>query len=381
MGALRLLGVELHCSSEYAMNVVRKASVVVISLLLASLLTVLPARPQTQNETLLSAENAYNPIPSPDGKYIAYVRTGWGKSGGSGGFGRSNLVSQVVVIDSAANFAAAKPLADAFLSGWTSDSAATVCYRDGEYSLVSMVGKHLSNGRLPAATNVLATERVTYLPRSRTVIWSRQSGFHTVLETPSGVLAQRDGWQGALIAPSPDGKYIAITGGWLQSHLWVYDIDRSNWADLGEASIHPDPNWEYIKPSWNPWFANSLRLAYFTRDNSVLSINAPDGKQRMDIQIEGRAGLATPSPDGQSLAYVTFEPRPRKERQDLQFWGGTRIWVIPLTVQPEPLPVTSKSPDETYDLRWLGDHALVFDRIADVPFYKQSRIWKVDLPR
>jgi hypothetical protein len=363
------------------MNIVGKASVVLASLLLTSLSVVLLARSQTRNETLLSTENAYNPIPSPDGKYIAYVRTGWGNSGASGGFGRSNLVSQVAVIDGTGNFTATKPLADAFLSGWTSDSVEVVCYRDGEYSLVSMDGTRVSKGRLPAATNVMGTERVSYLPRSGTVIWSRQSGFHTVLETPSGVLAQREGWQGALISPSPDGKYLAIAGGWSQSHLWVYNIDQRTWADLGEASIHPDRDWDYIKPSWNPWFANSSRLAYFTRDNSVLSTSAPDGKQRMDIQIGGRAGLATPSPDGRWLAYVTFEPLPQKERPDLQFWGGTRIWVIPLIGKSEPRPVTSKSLDETYDLRWQGDNALVFDRIADVLFYKQSRIWKVDIPR
>jgi Tol biopolymer transport system component len=361
------------------MNIVRKASVVLIGLLL-SLSAVPLARPQTQNETLLSPENAYNPIPSPDGKYIAYVRTGWGNSAGSGGFGRSNLVSQVAVIDGSGNFAVTKPLADAFLSGWTSDGAQMVCYRDGQYSLVSMDGNRSSKGRLPAATNVIGTERVSYLPRAGTVIWSRQSGFHTVLETPSGVLAQRDGWKGAMIAPSPDGKYLAIAGGWSQSHLWVYDIEQSNWADLGEASIHPDRDWDYIKPSWNPWFANSSRLAYFTRDNSVLSISAPNGKQRTDFQIDGRAGLAEPSPDGRSLAYVTFEPGPRKERSDLQFWGGTRIWVISLIRKAEPRPVTLKSPDEIYDLRWLGDHTLVFDRVADVPFYKQSRLWKVDVP-
>jgi hypothetical protein len=183
------------------MNIVRKASIVLISLLLTSLSAVLLARSQTRNEALLSTENAYNPFPSPDGKYIAYVRTGWGHSAGSGGFGRSNLVSQVAVIDRAGNLTATKPLADAFLSGWTSDSAEVVCYRDGAYSLVSMDGTRFSKGRLPAATNLMGTERVSYLPLSGTVIWSRQSGFHTVLESPSGVLTQRDGWQGALISP------------------------------------------------------------------------------------------------------------------------------------------------------------------------------------
>jgi Tol biopolymer transport system component len=361
------------------MNIKGKASVVLISLLLTSLAVVL-ARPQTSNETLLSTENAYNPIPSPDGKYIAYVRTGWGREGGSGGFGRSNLVSQVAIIDGN-GIAASKFLADAFLSGWTSHAAQIVCYRDGEYSFVSKEGNRSGEGRFPAATNVMGTERVSYLPRSGKMIWSRQSGFQTVLETPSGMLAQRDGWQGDLIAPSPDGKYVAITGGWPQSHLWVYDIDRNHWADLGEASIHPDRDWDYIKPSWNPWFANSSRLVYFTQHSSVLSISDPDGKQRTDVQIDGKAGLAASSPDSQSLAYVTFEPRPRKERSDLQFWGETRVWVISLTGKGEPRPVTTTSRDETYDLRWLDGHTLVFDRVADVPFYRQSRLWKVDVSR
>jgi len=358
------------------MNKMRKASVGLISLLSIGLSATL-ARPQTRNEALLSTENAYNPIPSPDGKSIAYVRTGWGKSGGSGGFGRSNLVSQVVVIDGAGSSAAMMPLADMFLSGWTLNSASIVCYRDGAYSLVSTLGEHLSNGRLSAATNVIGSERVSYLERSGRVVWSQQNGFHTLLETPSGVLAQRDGWIGDLIAQSPDGRYLAITGAWSSSHLWVYDIIQSNWSDLGEASIHPDRDWDYIKPSWSPWFVDSSRLAYFTHDNSVLTISSPDGKRRTDIQINGKGGVAAPSPDGRSLAYVTFEPRPREQRPDLQFWGGTCIWVISLIGKPEPRPVTSQSLDETYDLRWLGDHALVFDRFADVPLYMHARIWKV----
>jgi hypothetical protein len=38
-----------------------------------------------------------NPIPSPDGKYIAYVRTGWGE-GVFTSFGRSSLVSEVKIM-------------------------------------------------------------------------------------------------------------------------------------------------------------------------------------------------------------------------------------------------------------------------------------------
>jgi Tol biopolymer transport system component len=353
-----------------------RASVVLV---FSAVLLVLSAPAQTPSESLLSMENAYNPIPSPDGKHIAYVRTGWGRPKGSHGFGRSNLVSEVAVIDASGRLIEKNPVANAFLSGWTPDSTDLVCYRDGEYSLVSMNGKHSSKGRLPGATNVIGTERVSYLPRSGTVIWSQQDGFHTVLVTPNGVLAEHSGWQGPLIAPSPDGRYVAITGDWQQSHLWVYDMDRETWADLGEAKIHPDRDWDYIKPSWSPWFPDSTRLAYFTHENSVLSISTPDGQRRTDIQINGIAGLAAPSPDGHLLAYVTFDPRPRKQRPDLQFWGGTRVWVASLIGKPEPRAVTQKSIDETYDLRWANDHTLVFDRVADVVFYKQSRIWKAEV--
>jgi Tol biopolymer transport system component len=352
---------------------------VVSTLILSASLLVIPSHTRASSETPLIPDNAYTAIPSPDGKYIAYVRTGWGRPKGSGGFGRSSLVSEVVVMEVGGNLTAKNPVAGAFLSGWTPDSTSLACYRDGEYSLVSMNGKRSSKAWLPATTNVLGTERVSYLPRLGVMIWSRQNGFRTVLETPNGVLAQHDGWHGALIAPSPDGKYIAVAGSWPQSHLWVYDIDLRKWADLGEADIHPDRDWDYIKPSWNPWFADSSRVAYFTHDHSILSISTPDGEQQKDIRINGTAGLAAPSPDGQFIAYVTFESRPQKVRPDLQFWGGTQVWVVSLVDKPEPRPVTQKSVDETYDLRWLDDHTLIFDRVADVAFYKQSRIWKAEI--
>jgi hypothetical protein len=147
-------------------------------------------------ETLVSTENAYNPNPSPDGRHIAYVRTGWGRPKGSGGFGRSNLVSEVTVIDASGNLVTKNAISDGFLSGWTPDSTGLVCYRDGGYSLVSMDGKHSTKGRLPGATNVLGTERVTYLPRSGTGIWSQQNGFHTELVSPNGMLSEHAAGRG-----------------------------------------------------------------------------------------------------------------------------------------------------------------------------------------
>jgi hypothetical protein len=273
-------------------------------------------------------------------------------------------------------------LADAFLTGWTSLATELVCYRDYDYFLVATNGQHSSHGRIPGLRlGIGGTERAAYWSQASTFIWSRQDEpFHTALETPKRVIAEHNGWLGELVVPSPDGRYLAIaTTGWPYNTIWIYDTKLNHWAYLQDAEIHPDQNWDYIKPSWDPWFRDSSRLAYFTQNGSVLSISTPDGKERTLIKIDGLAGLAVPSPDGRQVAYVTFEPRPMKLRPDLQFWGGTRVWVVSLGDNPKPRTVTLKSLDETYDLRWLNDHALVFDRVADVPLYQQTRLWKADV--
>jgi hypothetical protein len=147
---------------------------------------------------------------------------------------------------------------------------------------------------------------------------------------------------------------------------------------LGRIRIHPDRNWSYIQPDWNPWFSDSSRLV-FLRDSTFVIVT-PDGRENTEIKIEGQAGLPTPSPDGQSIAYAIFEPRPMKVRPDLQFWGGTTIMVISTSTGSKPRPVTLKNSDEVYDLKWLNNGAIVFDRVADEQFYGYARIWKATVP-
>ncbi len=128
-----------------------------------------------------------------------------------------------------------------------------------------------------------------------------------------------------------------------------------------------------------PWFAGSSRLVFLR--NSTLVIASPDGTTNVEITINGPAGLPVPSPDGQSIAYVTFEPRPMRVRPDLQFCGGTTIWVISASAGSTARPVTQKNQDEVYDLNWLSNKTLVFDRVADEVFYRHARIWKAPVPR
>jgi hypothetical protein len=127
-----------------------------------------------------------------------------------------------------------------------------------------------------------------------------------------------------------------------------------------------------MKATWNPWFADSLHLAYFSGSNLVVS--EPDGIAKRAIPIEGHAGLATPSPDGKSVAYLSFDPHPRGARPDLQLWGGTIVWVLPLAAGGKPSAVTEKNSATTYDLRWLGNEALVFDRLDDEVLAPHARL-------
>jgi hypothetical protein len=332
-------------------------------------------------EILLSEENAYNPIPSPDGKMIAYVRTGWGRLGGSGGFGSSNLLSDVEVMDGNGVVITKRPLADAFLAGWTPDGEKLACFRDWSYSLVTLAVEPSEGGELPGKAHwTERTERVSYLPSLGSIAWStRDRPSHTSIETPQAKIAQHDGWLGEFLVPSPDGKYLAVFDGSIGSHIWIYDNDREEWSDLGVLTVHPDEYWDHIKPTWNPWFPDSSRLAFISESNLIVS--TPDGSERISIPVGAHAGLAAPSPNGKSIAYVTFDPRPEESRPDLQFWGGTIIWIVSATPDAKPHAVTRKNSSETYDLKWWGDGVLLFDRVEDVPFLKNARIWKVLLSR
>jgi hypothetical protein len=348
-------------------------------------------------EILLSeTENAYNPIPNSDGSLIAYVRTGWNREGGSGGFGRSNLVSEVAVMNADGNVLTKQSLADAFLQGLSSDGKSLICSRDGNYSVVSFDGKVLTAGRLPEASDFHSvSENVAFFSNTNSVLWlqndytnvkrtqtspgaySINSDFvSSAIQSSKGEVVKFNSQinVNAVLIPSPNEKYLALVG---RNNLQVYDIQNASWTNLGEIIIHPSDDWNYIKPTWNPWFADSSRLIFLTASGIVVS--SPDGKSKHTIyKPKGASGLVTPSPDGNYIAFATFEPRPMKMREDLKFWGGSQLWVVPVTENSKARFVSQKNSDTTLSLRWLNNHALIFDRIANETFYKKARLWKVE---
>lgn len=361
-----------------------------------------PATGRPLSATPLSeTENAYNPIPNPDGSLIAYVRTGWWRPGGSGGFGRSNLVSEVKLMNADGKILSPRILADAFLHGWTPDGKYLICYRDAEFWIVSPDGEISKSGHLPEQSDSYeVSERVAFLSSSDSILWL-QNDYTNIKRTatsPSTEYMTRDLVRSIIrssrgevaifkpqlnademLVPSPNERYLALirtNPRGRDTYLWTYDLQNKTWADLGKIIIHPDDNWDYIKPAWNPWFADGSRLAFVSASGIVVS--TPDGKSKQLLVKAERAGLASPSPDGRYVAYATFEPRPMKQQPALTFWGNSTLWVVPIAPKSDARPVTSKDKDATYSLRWLNNHQLVFDRIADELFYKKARLWKVD---
>ena len=347
-------------------------------LLLAFVATLAAAQ---RHEAILLDANAYDPVPSPDGKLIAYVVTGRKLQGGSGGFGRSNLETDVKFCDPDGQ-TLSTPQREGFLGEWLSDSSAVVSFRDWRFALLDLGGGAQSQSMLSdrnASDSINVSERVVYLAKIRKFVWIENSGSHTLLQTEAGpiaVFAPGTFPEYSVIAPSPDGRYLAIAGPELGQTLWVYDTEKKTLVNLGTITIHPDSGWNYFVPAWNPWFPDGKHLAFFSE--STLRVASPDGKQRRDLLKAVHAGLAIPSPDGSRIAYATFAARPRKLRHDLNFWAGSLLWIVPSS-GGAPVQLTQPSQDETYDLRWLTSDSLIFDRISEGLWNEHARIWTVSI--
>ncbi len=334
----------------------------------------------SQRETIFIDADAYQPLPSPDGKLVAFVLTGM-KMDGFAGLGRSHLRSNVAFADQNGKNLR-DPKIEGFLGEWLPDSSAVSTYRDWHFSLVTPE-RSQKNGTIPQSDkpdSPPGAERAQYIPTFNGFVWLEHPDKITYLKTINGPVATFNGLLPTedFIMPSPDGRYLAIAGKtsneYEDRNFWIYDIGKNTWKDLGPLSVHPDPNWDYNKPNWNPWFSDSVHLALVS--GSTLYIVRVDGTERRELGHIENAGLPVPSPDGKLIAYVTFAPRLAQHRTDLQFWGGSTIWVISTEGGP-PRQVTLQSQDETYDLRWLTNSSLIFDRIGEWIFNQHARIWTV----
>jgi hypothetical protein len=137
--------------------------------------------------------------------------------------------------------------------------------------------------------------------------------------------------------------------------------------------IHPAHGWDWMEPSWSPWFPDSSQIAFFAA--AGLTIGSADGKRRrILLHSDEPAGLAVPSPDGRAIAYATFASQSQMGRGPI--WNCTGIWVVALDGASQPRRVVGQTPSLTYDLRWLDNAHLIFDRVEE-GFSPRARLWTV----
>jgi hypothetical protein len=329
----------------------------------------------------LLRENAYNPIPSPDGKFIAYVATGWGPPGSFFGMGRASLWTNVELMDGAGTFVRSL-MKEMFLAGWSADSHGVIGFRDGRYAVLTTDGFTLDSGQTIRGSEEFAPERVAFLNDLRRPVWMDRQDNVTVLRTSAETLPSPEGgFFGAnLLAPSPDGRYISFTNA--RGPMRIWDRTQGQMADLVPAIVSPSRDWQYMQPAWDPWFVNngfadSTRLVFFSGKDLV--VMSADGKTKSVIAtVDQPGGLAVPSPDGRSIAYVSFRLPPSAVSSEQRFWGDTSIWVVATDGKSPPRQLTEDHPDTTTGLRWLGNDSLVFDTIGkNLIKDMHARIWKV----
>jgi len=298
-----------------------------------------------------------------------------------GGLGRTTLRSEVAFA-SPDGTNSKDSGTEGFLGQWLTDSSAVVAFRDWRYALVGPSGK-LQSGSMPgpsAAPVPLPAETVAYITSRKAIVWLEHRHRITLLQTHAGPIGRFKGLLAlsAVLSTSPDGRYLAVGGQgpflYEDHHLQIFDTESGTWTDLGPLTIHPDPDWDYTKPNWSPWFPDSKRLAFFSR--GVLCVKTADGREARELLHVRDGGLATVSPRGGSIAYATFVPRRERQAPYRQIWGGTTLWTVAV-FGGVPAQITTSSEQETLALRWLSEEALIFDRVGEGMFNESGRIWKV----
>jgi HEAT repeat protein len=368
-----------------------------------------------ESEKTFPSTQGTGPMISPDGKWLAYTETGWGRPGGSGGFGRSNLISLVHVAGSDGSFD--HIVSDMFLVGWLVDSGRLATARDGFAAVVDLNGGILGEfgetlkrtsdgiaieggfggGKWP--TGEVRAQLGVSMPHSRRFQESGDSKFSFDF--------------GEDAACSPDGKwfgprrlkdgaeFVDLEGhrvnvnvadsfwhsGWRAfwspdgAHVILVPLEASNYSGDGDAiqqrsapiidfaarksiaaleleQIPKMGEWDYRKGRWNPWSKDGKHLA-FVRRGQIWIADADGGNARQLTFDASNKAFPTFSPDGNKIAYVTWQFDNRELYARL---GPTDIWVVDCATELAAR-LTRPNPGHIEGLDWLDGSTLIFDRL------------------
>ncbi len=346
------------------------------------------------SENIFPSQNGTVPMVSPDGQWVAYVETGWRRPGGSGGSGRSNLLSLTHAVR--ADGSEDRIVSDMFLVGWLADSKHIASSRDGFAAVTDLNGKptiEFGSGRkgseilpdLDWRNFELRRQLGSRMPHSKYVRYlldrsSDEFGEDAAFSPDGQWLGPINNKGQALFIDSndaqfvvklsdsshqqstwsPDGKYVLTMVG---PSAAILNFQTRDVRIIQDVNATPDDNfiesWDYRKARWNPWSKNGEWFA-FVRKGQVW-IMKPDGSGARQITFDGaRKFFPTFSRNGKLIAYVaTWHPDAlsRSARP-----APTDLWIVDIESGIAER-ATAPAPGKIYSLDWLDDCRLVFDRI------------------
>ena len=353
------------------------------------------------------------PTVSPDGKWVAYVETGWGRPGGTGGTGRSNLLSITHVVRS--NGTSDRVLSDMFLAGWMSDSRRVGTARDAFAAIVNRNGKPVvefgdrldkpdtaggiggevwPTGDMRHQLGVRMPRSKTFQPgKGREAMFSFDYGEDAAFSPDGKWFGPRrvdnqwqfvdpDGNKREMKAPdretlwgsqavwSPDGTRLVVvpvqpSGSFGRDKViepakaFVIDFSGPTTAAVIDVDqVWSMGGWSYRKGRWNPWSRDGRRLA-FIRNGQVWILDS-DGNATLSTFDASHKVFPTFSPDGTKIAYITWQFDNREHYTRL---GPTDIWVIDIKTGLAAR-VTRADSGRIEGLDWLDNDTIIFDRLG-----------------
>jgi hypothetical protein len=346
------------------------------------------------SETVFPSFNGTVPMVSPDGQWVAYVETGWGRPGGSGGMGRSNLLSLVHAVrrDGSGD----RLVSDLFLAGWMPDSKRIASARDGyaaicdlEGNVVTEFGSPLDKQYLSQRGDWKSDPRHQWgnrMPKSRRLPKAEDFDFGE-----DGAFSPDGKWFGPMLGNgvahfidssgrmikvklpgdfigrpyraswSPDGRHVVLMN--LGDESGAVVIDARTWAAKAIQGVDPiyrNSDWEYRKCRWNPWSKDGSRLAFLR--NGQVWIATPDGGNAKQLTFDSaRKAYPVFSRDSNRIAYVSCQADNRRHYERM---GSTDLWVVDIETTL-CVRVTAPSSRRIYCLDWIDDQTLIFDRVDE----------------
>ena len=337
-------------------------------------------------ESVFPSRNGRTPMRSPDGQWIAYVETGWGRPGGTGGFGRSNLISITHVV--AADGTQDRVVSDMFLVNWLSDSKRVGTARDAFVAISDVDGNVLTEFGAPlektsAGTEVTGAAWTTTdlrsqfgrsMPHQKRLAGSENFGFGE-----SGAFSPDGKWYGPLqdregfffLAAdgsrlpiklnlsdrfeqgiwSPDGRYVQISDG---DDSLIVDMQTLRFHRIQNASAG---NIYDSASNWTPWSKDGMRLT-FVRNGQIWVADALGAGPKQLTFDASKKSFPIFSPDGRSVVYRTWEVNNREQHPGV---GRTDAWVVDVA-STLVTRVTRPSKKTITSCDWLDDQTLICDR-------------------